>query len=66
MNATRIHVPELDQYCGSWVVSHHDGSVIGEFYDRSDVERFNAATCRVETAAQYLGRINTAILKGQV
>jgi len=33
--------------------------VIGEFYERANVQKFNPATCAVETAAQYLGRINS-------
>jgi hypothetical protein len=53
------HIPELEHHCGSWVVSRiATGEVIGEFYERSNVERFNPVTCRVETALQYLNRIN--------
>ena len=53
-----IHIPPLEPHCGSWVVSRINGEVIGEFYERSSVEKFNPETCRVETSAQYLGRIN--------
>lgn len=54
-----MHIPELDHYSGSWVVSRKkDGSVIGEFYDLENVKKFNTETCNVETALQYLQRIN--------
>ena len=54
-----IVIPTLEPHCNSWIVSRiADGSVIGEFYERGSVERFSPTTCRVETAAQYLGRIN--------
>ena len=52
------NIPELEPYCGSWVVTRKaTGKVIGEFFDRRNVEKFNPATCLVETTAQYLGRI---------
>lgn len=52
-------VPELEHLCGSWVVTRvNDGSVVGEFYERSIVTCFNPALCQVETALQYLARIN--------
>lgn len=35
---------------------------IGEFFDRRNVEKFSAATCRVETSGQYLGRLHHEIL----
>lgn len=55
-------IPELDPHCGSWVITRRaTEEVIGEFYDRKLVERFNPATCLVETASQYLGRINAVI-----
>jgi hypothetical protein len=54
-------IPELEPHCGSWVVSRKaGGAVIGEFFARSTVERFNPTTCRVETTAQYLARIKNA------
>lgn len=56
-------IPELEPYCGSWIVTRKaTGEVIGEFFDRQVVERFNPETCLIETAAQYLGRFNAAIL----
>ena len=60
-----IHIPALDHYSGSWIVSRNNGEVIGEFFSRRNVERFNGETCRVETAAQYLGRINSALKEVQ-
>lgn len=47
---------------GSWVVSRRStGEVIGEFFDRRNVDSFNPATCIVETAGEYLSRINREI-----
>jgi hypothetical protein len=54
-----IEIPPLEPHCGSWVVSRKTGEAIGEFYERANVEKFNPATCVVETAAQYLGRVNS-------
>jgi hypothetical protein len=57
-----IHVPNLEHISGSWIVTRiADDSVIGEFYNRSNVSRFNPITCRVETAFQYLTRISRLI-----
>ena len=57
--------PELEDGSGSWVVTHPttEGRVIECF------ERNNAAFCfaqgwKVETAMQYLTRINQAIKEG--
>jgi hypothetical protein len=59
------HVPELDHFSGSWIVTRiKDGSVIGEFYERSNVEKFNPETCHIETVYQYLTRINREIKNG--
>lgn len=56
------HVPPLEPHCGSWIVTRKaTGEVVGEFYDRATVERFDPATCRIETAAQYLARLNCEI-----
>jgi hypothetical protein len=62
MQATTV-VPELERHCGSWIVSRKStGEAIAEFFraDRHLVERINTAAYRIETAAQYLGRINGA------
>jgi hypothetical protein len=52
-------IPELEEHCGSWVVSRLDGEVVGEFFDRRIVERFDPKKVIIETAMQYLGRINS-------
>lgn len=59
----RIYILSLEPWCGSWIVSRKNGEVIGEFFERSNVEKFNPETCFVETTAQYLGRINQEIAK---
>lgn len=59
-------IPELEPHCGSWVVTRKaTGEVLGEFFTRSNVEKFNPDTCVIETTAQYLGRVNTAIAKAE-
>jgi hypothetical protein len=59
-----IRIPELESFCGSWVVSRKaDSTVIGEFFERYNVEKFNSATCTVETGYQYLTRINREVKK---
>lgn len=57
--------PELDRFSGSWfVVRNEDGACLGEFYDARSVAKFNGATCRAETAYQYLCRVNAEIVAG--
>lgn len=57
-----LHIPPLnDGFSGSWIVSRKNGEVIGEFYNKKNVEKFNGQTCIVETALQYLQRINKQI-----
>lgn len=56
-----IHIPELEHNSGSWIISRKDGTIIGEFYDRSNVRQFNSETCIVETSLKYLSRINRAL-----
>lgn len=52
-------IPELEQWCGSWIITRRaTGEVIGEFFNRRIVERFNPQTCLIETAQQYLARFN--------
>lgn len=50
-------IPELDRYSNSWVVSRNNVA-IGEFFDQSIVEKFDQRKCTIETAYQYLVRIN--------
>lgn len=61
MNATAnpIHIPALEHHCGSWIATRiADNSVVGEFFERNNLLKLNPKTIRVETAAQYLGRVN--------
>ncbi|MDU8350993.1 hypothetical protein RYA05_03680 [Pseudomonas syringae pv. actinidiae] len=60
------HVPDLEHHCGSWIATRKaSGEVIGEFFSRSNVERFNPETVLVETTATYLGRLNATIKEQQ-
>jgi hypothetical protein len=57
---------ELEEMNMSWILTcKSDGEVIGEFYDRRMVDRFNPSKVLIETAGEYLGRINAAIAKAQ-
>ena len=52
---TKADIPELEPYCGSWVVIRNsDGSAIGEFFNRQTLKRFNAEEVTIKTTAQYL------------
>ncbi len=52
-------IPELEHHCGSWVATRREtNEVIGEFYVRANVEKFDPKKVLIETAAQYLARIN--------
>lgn len=54
-----IEIPPLERHCGSWVVSRRDtGEVAFETFDRSVLERLDPAKAIIETAAQYLNRLN--------
>jgi len=62
MNAARHRVPDLEPWCGSWIVSSRTtGLAVLETFERTTAERINQNAYRVETTAQYLGRINRAI-----
>lgn len=64
-NKWPLVAPPLDRYSGSWfVVRNEDGACLGEFFDARNVAKFNGATCRAETAYQYLCRVNEEIAKG--
>ena len=57
-------IAELEPYCSSWTVTRKaDGEVIGEFFDRRNVELFNPEKVIIETTAQYLARINRDLRK---
>ena len=46
----------------SWILTRKEtGEVIGEFDSRKDVARFDPSKVLVETAGEYLGRINAEI-----
>lgn len=53
-------LPELEPHCGSWICTHPRGAV-REFSERANAQRALEAGWLVETAAQYLGRINQEI-----
>lgn len=50
--------PELEPHCGSWVCTAKGGAPIYEFFTRKNAEEAFNHGWTVETAAQYLGRIN--------
>lgn len=53
-------LPELEPHCGSWIATRPDGRVF-ELFNRSYAELCASRGWKLETAAQYLGRINKAI-----
>lgn len=56
------HIPPLNHWCNSWIVTRRDnGEVVGEFYNRATVERFDPAKVIVENASDYLCRLNASI-----
>jgi hypothetical protein len=56
------HVPALPYGCNSWVVTRKStGEVVGEFYDWRNVAIFDPDKALIETAADYLDRINEEI-----
>lgn len=60
------HVPDLEHHCGSWIATRKaSGEVIGEFFSRPSVERFNPETVVIETTATYLGRLNASLKEQQ-
>ncbi len=51
-------IPELEPHCGSWIITSDDDSLARETFSRSTAEQAALAGWNVETAAQYLARIN--------
>ena len=50
----------------SWVITRKTtGEVIGEFFDRRNVDKFDPAKCLIETAHEYLCQINAALLRAR-
>jgi hypothetical protein len=48
-----------DRWSSSWIVTRREtGEVLGEFFSASLVEKFNPERVTIETAHQYLCRIN--------
>ncbi len=54
-------IPELEPHCGSWVCTPPSGGLGMETFTRNTAEVLSGAGWRVETAAQYLGRVNAEI-----
>lgn len=54
-------IPVLEPGCGSWVVSADNGRKVFETFSSVTAERAANSGWKVETAAQYLARINAAI-----
>lgn len=52
-------IPNLPPHCNSWIVTRKaDGQVIGEFYNRKNIERFNPEKVLIQTADVYLASLN--------
>lgn len=52
-------LPPLPPGCGSWIVSRKDtGEVVGEFFSARTVGRIDQTRFNVESALDYLARIN--------
>jgi hypothetical protein len=52
--------PELEAHSGSWVVTVADGRCF-ETFSRKYADQCAAAGRKVETIAQYLGRVNREV-----
>lgn len=57
-------IPPLTRDCNSWVATSPSGRVL-EFFTRRNVEKAAAAGWRIETASDYLYRINREIQEGK-
>jgi hypothetical protein len=53
-------VPELERWCGSWIVTSPSGQVY-ELFERSNVRKASQAGWRIETAGEYLARFNQGV-----
>lgn len=58
---TPTPIPALPHTCNSWVVTSPDCARRYELWERANVERAAAAGWRIETAHDYLCRINAEI-----
>ena len=53
------NVPELEHYCGSWVVvSRATGKAVIEIFECRNAERLNFDKYELQTAAQWLANLN--------
>ena len=60
---TVTNIPQLEYHCGSWIVWRKEtGEVIGEFFNPASLLRFNPEKVTIETANQYLCKLNKVIL----
>lgn len=62
--ADPAEIPELPPGCGSWICTAQDGRVF-EFFDKPNVRIAAKLGMRVETAIDYLHRINQEIQEGK-
>jgi hypothetical protein len=47
---------------GSWIITRRaTGEVIGEFFDARSVAQFDPEKCLIETAQEYLKRLNAGL-----
>lgn len=59
---TVANIPQLEHHCGSWIVLRKEtGEVIGEFFNAASLFRFNPEKVIIETANQYLCRLNEVV-----
>lgn len=57
-----IHIPELESFCGSWIVIRkNNNEIIGEFFDRKNLEKFNPEKAIIKTSYQHLVDVNKTI-----
>jgi hypothetical protein len=62
---TKTPVPSLEPHCGSWIISRlSDGVAVLETFEKGIAESVNQELYKVETAAQYLGRLNERVRTG--
>jgi hypothetical protein len=47
-----------DGVSGSWFISTLDGVMVAELFNYNNVRKFNPDKCIIETAHQYLSRMN--------
>lgn len=55
-----MSIPDLEPRCGSWICTAPNGQAF-EFFLASNVQKAAKAGWKVETAGEYLGRLNEAI-----